>query len=141
LKRGASCDDRAAVGVFTVVPRETEATTLRQFKIPVVLVVGGTEDLISAVSEAALSAQVLVAECTVENATDTAAQMRPLVIIIPEDVYTSESNNFEALARDVRAEILRVHEGTAASELEADLAKLMSKAEAKRPSWTDELGG
>ncbi len=91
-----------------IVPRETEATTLRQFKIPVVLVVGGSEELIAAVSEAALSAQVLVAECTVENATDTAAQMRPLVMIIPEEVYSADSKNFDALARDVRAEILRV---------------------------------
>ena len=134
-----SSDGQAAVGVSCVVPRETEATTLRQFKIPVVLVVGGTEDLIAAVSEAALSAQVLVAECTVENATDTAAQMRPLVMIIPEDVFSSDSNNFEALARDVRAEILVVDEDAETSELQAELTKLMAKAEAKRPSWTDEL--
>jgi nucleotide-binding universal stress UspA family protein len=129
------------VGVFRVVPRETEATTLRQFKIPVVLVVGGTEELIAAVSEAALSAQVLVAECTVVDVTDTAAQMRPLVMIIPEDVYQSDASNFEALARDVRAEILRVDADAPGTDLEADLARLMARAEAKRPSWTEELGG
>ncbi len=121
-------------------PRDTEATTLRQFKIPVVLVIGGSEALIGAVSEAALSAQVLVAECTALSATDTAAQMRPLVMIIPDDVYTSDSSNFDALARDVRAEILHVDtEGVLASELEPELTRLMAKAEAKRPSWTDEL--
>lgn len=120
-------------------PRETEATTLRQFKIPVVLVVGGTEELIAAVSEAALSAQVLVAECTEGDATNTAAQMRPLVMIVPEDVYTADSNNFDALARDVRAEILRVDGSETPAELEAELARLMAQAEAKRPSWTEEL--
>lgn len=123
-------------------PRETEATTLRQFKIPVVLVIGGSEALIAAVSEAALSAQVLVAECPVVNATDTAAQMRPLVMIIPDDVYDADASNFDALARDVRAEILHVDpSGVLASELEPELAKLMAQAEAKRPSWTDELLG
>ncbi len=127
------------MGVFTVVADKTETTTLRQFKIPVVLIVGGSEDLIGAVSEAALSAQVLVAECTVENATDTAAQMRPLVMIIPEDVYRVDAQNFDALARDVRAEVLSVHEDVQADELEGQLGKLMSQAEAKRPSWTDEL--
>ena len=120
-------------------PRETEATTLRQFKIPVVLVIGGSEALIAAVSEAALSAQVLVAECTVENATDTAAQMRPLVMILPEEVYLADSNNFDALARDVRAEILRVDDELRGAELESELSLLMARAEAKRPSWTDEL--
>ena len=120
-------------------PRETEATTLRQFKIPVVLVIGGSEALIAAVSEAALSAQVLVAECTVENATDTAAQMRPLVMILPEEVYLADSNNFDALARDVRAEILRVDDELRGAELESELSLLMARAEAMRPSWTDEL--
>jgi hypothetical protein len=122
------------------VPREFEAQTLRQLRIPVVLVIGGTEELIGAVSQAALSAQVLVAECTVDDATNTAAQMRPLVMILPEDVYQADANNFEALARDVRAEILRVDDRSAdAAEIEAELSQLMARAEAKRPSWTDDL--
>jgi hypothetical protein len=121
------------------VPRDFEAQTLRQLRIPVVLVVGGTEELIGAVSQAALSAQVLVAECTVDDATNTAAQMRPLVLILPEDVYQADANNFEALARDVRAEILRVDEAMDATEIESELAQLMARAEAKRPSWSDDL--
>jgi hypothetical protein len=121
--------------------RDNEAPTLRQFKIPTVLVIGGTDALITAVSEAALSLQVLVAECGIEDATTTAANMRPLVIIISEDVYQSDGEGFEALATDIRAGLMRVDTAHCSSrEIEARMTELMAEAEAKRPSWTGDLG-
>jgi hypothetical protein len=108
-------------------------------KIPVALIVGGTEDLISAVSDAALTAQVLVAECSVADATNTAAQMRPLVMVMPEEIYDADSEGFDALARDVRARVMRVPRGFEPGDLERDLVALMLEAEQKRPSWSDDL--
>lgn len=120
--------------------RETEAPTLRQFQIPTVLVIGGSEALIGAVSEAALSQQVLVAECGLDDATTTAANMRPLVIIIAEDVYQSDAEGFEALATDIRARVMRVDPAHCSSrEVGAMMNDLMAEAEAARPSWTGEL--
>ncbi|MCA9622771.1 MAG: hypothetical protein KC731_27315 [Myxococcales bacterium] len=120
--------------------RDQEVPTLRQFKIPVVLVVGASEELLGLVSEAALTAQVLVSECSVADTINTAAQMRPLVIIMPEDVYRQDDRNYEALARDVRAKILRVPRGSLdTDELLPELMRLMQEAEAQRPSWTNEL--
>ena len=114
--------------------------TLRQFKIPVVLVVGGREDLLGLVSDVAVSAQVLVSECTAETAVDTAVSMRPLVLIFPHDVYSADEQNYEALARDVRAKILSIHEPLpSADELHPELMRLMQEAEQSRPSWTGEL--
>jgi hypothetical protein len=122
--------------------RENEAPTLRQFKIPTVLVIGGTEPLIAAVTQAALAQQVLVAECGLDDATTTAANMRPLVLIISEDVYQSDPEGFAALATDIRAGLMRVDPAHCSSrEIEALMAEHMAEAEAKRPSWIDELGG
>jgi hypothetical protein len=117
----------------------TDKATLKDMRIPVALVVAGTEAIIGAVSDAALSAQVLVAECGVADATNTAAQMRPLVMVIPATVYDSDADGFDALAQDVRAQVMRVPLGFDPKQLENDLRNLMLEAENKRPSWTDEL--
>lgn len=120
--------------------RDNEVPTLRQFKVPVVLVVGASEELLGVVSDVALTAQVLVSECSAETATNTAASMRPLVLVIPEEIYAQDEQNFEALARDVRAKILRVRaKMPSAAELEPELMQLMQEAEQQRPSWTSEL--
>ncbi len=108
-------------------------------KIPVTLVVEGSEDLLAAVGSAALSAQVLVAECGTADATDTAAQMRPLVIVVPSDIFDSDPDGFQTLARDVRAQVMRVAADFDPAELEEQLKDLMLQAEAKRPSWSDNL--
>ncbi|MEM1030705.1 MAG: hypothetical protein AAF928_10040 [Myxococcota bacterium] len=116
-------------------PRETEVPTLRNFKVPVVLVVGGDDRLIRVVSEAALELQVLVVDCSPENAVNTAVQMQPLVMVVPSRVYDPDRPNFDALARDIRAELLRAGEEMPAPALAASLSTMMQDAEAKRPSW------
>lgn len=119
---------------------DSEVPTLRQMQIPVALVVGGNEDVIAVVSEAALGAQVLVAECSVADANTTAAQMRPLVLVFPEDIYGFDPEGFDALARDVRSKVLRVTpEMREVAEIEATLTQLMAEAENQRPSWSGDL--
>jgi hypothetical protein len=119
--------------------RESEAPTLRDLKIPVALVIAGTEEILGAVSSAALSAQVLVAECSVMDATNTAAQMRPLVMVMPDEIYDADPEGFDALARDVRARVLHVATDFDGAALEQELVQLMQEAEYNRPSWIDEL--
>lgn len=121
--------------------RESGSPTLKHMQIPVALLVGGTERLISAVSDAALSAQVLVAECTVADAATMAAQMRPLVIVMPDEVYNFDRDGFEALARDVRSRLLTLADDDIDPvALEAELSQLMLESESQRPSWTGDLG-
>lgn len=101
------------------------------------LVIGGTRALLAAVEEASLSAQVLVADCAVAEATNTAASMRPLVMVMPDDVYSFDPESFEALARDVRSRVLTVPtEGIALDELRSRLEAVMLEAETQRQSWT-----
>jgi len=114
----------------------TEVTTQRQFQIPVVLVVGGCEELLSVVTNVAVSIQVLVSECSVADVTNTATQMRPLVLIVNQDVYQRDALGFDELARDIRAKVMTVddppHEP---SILDEELRLLMDEAESQRPSW------
>lgn len=121
--------------------RETEAPTLRHFKIPTILVVGGSEELIGAVSEVALSMQILVAECGVADVTDTATQMQPLLLVMSPEIYRADAGNYDALARDIRALVLEVssEETDDLRALEQHMSELMSEVETKRPSWAGDL--
>ena len=120
--------------------RESESPTLKHMQIPVALLVGGTERLISAVSDAALSAQVLVAECTVADAATMAAQMRPLVIVMTVEVYQFDPDSFDALAQDVRSRLLTLDDNAIDHvALEAEQSQLMLESESQRPSWTGDL--
>ena len=119
---------------------KSETQTLRQFQVPVAQVIAATGELIAAIGEAALSAQLLVVESSVADSADTAAEMRPLVIVLPEHVYQTDAGNFEALARDIRSRLMRVVDGELDPvELRRRLETLMAEAEAQRPSWNDEL--
>ena len=103
------------------------------------LVIGGTPELLKAVEEASLSAQVLVADCTVAEATNTVASMRPLVMVMPDDVYSFDPDSFEALARDVRSKVLTIPaEGMTPEALRSRLEATMLEAETLRQGWTDE---
>jgi hypothetical protein len=118
-----------------------DVPTLRQLHVPVALVIGGARDLVRVVEEAAVSAQLLVAECTVAEATTAAAEMRPLVMIINEDVYRFDPESFVALAQDVHSQVLTVpSENIQTEELETKLRQLMLEAEEGRPSWNGEPG-
>lgn len=117
----------------------SETPTLRQVQVPVALVIGGTHELVQAVEDASLSAQVLVADCTVAEATNRAASMRPLVMVMPEDVYAFDPESFEALARDVRSRVLTIPtEGIAPDALRGRLEAVMLEAETLRQGWSDD---
>ncbi|MBM4360001.1 MAG: hypothetical protein FJ096_18000 [Deltaproteobacteria bacterium] len=119
----------------------SEIPTLKPARVPVTLVIGGTDRMIGVVSEAAISAQVLVADCSASDAATTAAEMRPLVLVMPRDVYEVEREAMDSLARDVRARILILDEDHVdTEELELQLVALMNEAENQRPSWAGELG-
>jgi hypothetical protein len=55
---------------------------------------------------------------TIENAATVVAERRPLVIVIPQDVYEFDPHEFDALARDVSASLLRVDDGVSEAMLE-----------------------
>jgi len=99
------------------VPRQD---TVQSVIAPVVLVVGGPDDLVEACMyiSRALEAEALPAEP--ERAAQVAAEYRPFAIVMPDALYDREPEEHEALARDVGARIVRVSEkGIPVEALEA----------------------
>jgi hypothetical protein len=77
--------------------------------LDVVVVVGGPRSLVEAAREAArlvANARIEVAE--LGEAVNVVASCRPFAIVMNEDIYAFDSVEFEALARDVNATLIRV---------------------------------
>ncbi|MBI4705822.1 MAG: hypothetical protein HY744_32415 [Deltaproteobacteria bacterium] len=116
--------------------RESDATTLRQFHVPLVLVIGGSAKLVRTVQQAGLTAQVLVESCAAAEGTAQAARMHPLVLVLPERIYALDPESYEHLARDVRGSVLRIsRDDVGSGELAQRLGALAAAAEQKRGSW------
>jgi len=116
-----------------------ERPTDKQLHVPVVLVVGGTPDLVRAVEEAALGTQVLMTRCALADLTTVAAEIRPLVMVMSEEIYGFDPESFEALAQDVASKVLTVGAGEPrVDELMARLKALMLDAEEHGPGWVGE---
>jgi hypothetical protein len=93
------------------------------------LVVGGSRALIKAVHQGACGLKgTEVVTCAVREAPTRAAELRPFALVMSEDIYAFDSKEFDALARDVRAEIVTLTSGRAAP------GRSRSKRPSKRPA-------
>lgn len=103
-----------------------------------VLLAGLSQRLLATLNEAALSVQVLVSDCTLQEAANIAAQVRPLVIVLTEQNYRFDPESFDHLARDVGASLLRVpNDEVDAAVLGERLAAAMLEAEQRRAGWAE----
>lgn len=119
-------------------PRQEDPTN-RQLRVPVVLVVGGTPDLAAIVDEAAVAAQVLVHRCALEDVATVAAEIRPVALVMSEDIFLFDPPSFQALARDVHAMLLPLREGRVdLGKLQGKLKALAAVAEESGPGWSGE---
>jgi hypothetical protein len=100
----------------------------------VVVVVGGPADLIGATRQAAgvvAAARLELAE--LGNAATVAATHRPFAIVMSEDVYAFDGAEFDALARDVSATLIRVDtDGGSRQKYERILMPKLGQALRKR---------
>lgn len=77
--------------------------------MPVVVVVGGPKSLIDATRQAAqVAASANVETAELSDAANVVATCRPFAIVMSEDVYAFDAAEFDALARDVNATLVRV---------------------------------
>lgn len=95
-----------------------------------VVVVGGPDELVDATKHAALTATTArVHSCDLSQAATTVARIRPYAIVVDESVYGFDSSEFDALARDVNAEIVRVDSsGKSAADLRQRLLAPLTDA-------------
>jgi hypothetical protein len=83
-------------------------TTIPQ-SLAIVVVVGGSPDLIEATRQAAgIAAAAKVETAELANAATVVATFRPFAIVMSEDVYAFDAAEFDALARDVNAALVKV---------------------------------
>ncbi|HEX2677831.1 MAG TPA: hypothetical protein VHM19_14360 [Polyangiales bacterium] len=102
--------------------------------VAVVVVVGGPADLITAVRQAAgLVAAARLETAEISNAATVVATHRPFAIVMSEDVFRFDSAEFEALAKDVNATLIRIDtSNTTAQKLERTLMPKLGQAHRKR---------
>src|SRR5204863_79360 len=76
------------------------------------------------------------------NAATAAAERRPLAIVMLDDLYAFDPEEFAALARDVRASMVRVEEDIPAAKLALLLMAAIDDAAARRdellPAWSSD---
>jgi len=98
--------------------------------LPTVVVVGGPAELIEAARQAAsVAASARVETAELGSAATIVATCRPFAIVMSEDIFAFDADEFEALARDVHAALIRVDiEGADAAKLERKLMPQLGRA-------------
>jgi hypothetical protein len=75
----------------------------------IVVVVGGPSELVDATRNAAgIAAAAKLERAELNNAATVIAGQRPFAIVMSEDIYAFDAGEFDALARDVRATLIRI---------------------------------
>jgi hypothetical protein len=100
----------------------------------VVVVVGGPADLVAATRQAAgVAAAARIETADLATAATVVATHRPFAIVMSEDFYAFDSAEFEALARDVSATLIRIDMANATqAKLERTLMPKLGQAHRKR---------
>lgn len=108
----------------------TQGQTSRPQPGAVVVVVGGPTLLIDAARQAAgVAAAARVELAELGTAATVVAGHRPFAIVMSEDMYAFDAVEFEALARDVGASLVRVDTANAGqAELERTLMPKLGRA-------------
>jgi len=110
--------------------------TAKQLHVPIVLIVGGGDDLAVVVEEAAVAAQVLVSRCSVDDVATVAAEVRPLVLVMSDEVFLFDPESFRALARDIHSRLLTVRpDEQLVGRLEDKLKALVAEGDELGRTW------
>ncbi len=84
-----------------------DGSTLPAFAAPTVLAIGCPPELVARSARALEGIGVALRTCDFLNAATAVAERRPLVLLLLEDLYRFDPEEFDALARDVRASLVR----------------------------------
>ena len=85
-----------------------DAPTVRPARPPVVLVVGGPDELVEAARRTAQreSPTITVERCGAPDAASVASGLRPFALVLSQDIYGFDPDEIAALARDVQADLV-----------------------------------
>lgn len=112
-----------------------DAETLRSSNVPTVLVIGASPEFLARCRSGSAKAGAVVISSTVQAATTTAAERRPVAIVLTADIHGFDPGAFAALAKDVRATLVTVpDEAIPSPALESAIEKAVTSALRRRPS-------
>jgi hypothetical protein len=118
------------------------ADTVPSLATPTVLVVSCAPELVARCAQAIAPLGLALQECGFVEAATMAAERRPLAIVMVEDVYAFDPDELDALARDVRASLVRVEEDIPVAKLELILEVAVDDAARRRremlAAWSTE---
>jgi hypothetical protein len=122
--------------------KPTDSATLTAVAAPAVLAIGCAPDLVARCAQALGGIGVALRTCDFLNAATAVAERRPLALVLPDDLYAFDPEEFDALARDVRASLVRVEDEIVVAKLELLLTAAIDAAAARRgellPAWPDD---
>ena len=110
----------------------SDETTLRRITAPTVLVIGCPPGLSARCVQALEGIGAILVGADVVSAPTVAAARRPLAIVLMEDLYAFDPEEFDALARDVGASLVKVEEEISAAKLELLLSAAVDAALERR---------
>ena len=124
--------------------KPSDGSTLPALAAPAVLAIGCPPDLVARCARALEGIGVALRTCDFLNAATAVAERRPLAMVLPDDLYAFDPDEFDALARDVRASLVRVESDIAVPMLELLLTAAIDAAAARRgellPAWPEADG-
>ena len=114
------------------VPPRRILSTIPDMRAPVLVVVAPNPELLDACHEASRFLAVRLEVTEVNSVATSAARLRPFAIILEEDVFAFDPNEFTALARDVGAEVITVSASMVRDEL---LGVLLPRLKTALAEW------
>lgn len=113
--------------------RRDQQPTSRFPGAPVVLAIGCTEEFADRCRDVAPMFGAVVQVCDLASAPTTAARLRPLAIVMTDDLYAFDPVEFDALAQDVGARLVRLAgEDIATEALELLIGSAVSESRRAR---------
>jgi hypothetical protein len=110
------------------VARRSKVPTLVTELSNMIMLIGGSGRLLEATQRAASQAcGARVVEANLKTASTVAAEFRPFAMIVAKDMYEFGGDEFDALARDVRSELIVVPHSIQAAVLTALIVEAASK--------------
>jgi hypothetical protein len=111
-----------------------ERATEKPVHIPTVLAVGCSDALLARCWSALAHMGVMVRDCELALLPTLVASRMPLAIVMPEQVYARDPVELDALARDVRAMLVKVHAEATVGEIEAVVGVAIRSTTRRRES-------
>jgi len=87
---------------------KSQRETKKRHDFPIVIVVGGSQELAAQCVEASRRLGAVIKEIDVENLSTEVARHLPFAVVMPQALYDFDRAEFDALAHDVRTRVIPV---------------------------------